>query len=166
MDTLSDHNLLQLVDSPTRNHNILDLFATNRPSLVTECITIPGISDHEAVSVLSYVKARTQSPATRKIYLWHKANFHPIKEKIQQFSSILLSHHSLDFPVNTLWSDFKELCDNRFSLISCKLIATNINHPYISPLIKRLSRRKQCCYNRAKQSHGTEYWQLYYNLKK
>jgi len=100
MDTLSDHNLFQLVDSPTRNHNILDLFATNQPSLVTECITIPGISDHEAVSVLSYVKDRTQSPATRKIYLlWHKANFHPIKEKIQRFSSNLLLHHSLDFPL-------------------------------------------------------------------
>jgi len=35
-----------------------------------------------------------------------------------------------------------------------------------SSLIKRLSRRKQRCYNRARLSHHPEDWQLYYQLKK
>ena len=47
--------------SQIRSH-ILDIFATNQPSLVTECTTIPGISDHEAVVVLSHVTAITQPP--------------------------------------------------------------------------------------------------------
>jgi len=95
------------VDTPTTNHNILDIFTTNRPSLVTKCVTLPGISDHEAVSVLSHVTARTQPPVSRKIYLWSKTIFPSIKVKIQQFSANFLSHYMPDHPVNALWNDFK-----------------------------------------------------------
>ena len=74
INTMLDHNLSQLVDFPTRN-NILHVFATNQPSLVTECITIPGISNHEAIIVLSYVTARTQSSATTKDIFMTKGKF-------------------------------------------------------------------------------------------
>ena len=74
INTMLDYNLSQLVDFPTRN-NILDVFATNQPSLVTECITIPGISNHEAVIVLSNVTARTQSSATTEDIFMTKGKF-------------------------------------------------------------------------------------------
>ena len=48
-DLLISNGFTQLVDIPTRQNNILDIFATNRPSLVTKCGIIPGISDHESV---------------------------------------------------------------------------------------------------------------------
>jgi len=41
------------VEYPTRGLNILDIFLTNRPSLIISCKTIDGISDHEAVLVKS-----------------------------------------------------------------------------------------------------------------
>jgi len=34
---LLDHSLAQLVDTPQRKENILDIFATNCPSLATDC---------------------------------------------------------------------------------------------------------------------------------
>jgi len=34
---------------PTREGRVLDLFYTNKPSLVKAMSTIPGISDHDAV---------------------------------------------------------------------------------------------------------------------
>ena len=51
IDLFVTHGVNQLVDSPTRDNNILDIFATNRPSFIVDCKVIPGISDHEAVYV-------------------------------------------------------------------------------------------------------------------
>jgi len=44
----------QLVDMPTRGSNILDIFATNRPQ---EVIVSPGLSDHELITVESFIVA-------------------------------------------------------------------------------------------------------------
>ena len=51
IDELNSGGFIQMAEQPTRGNNILDLFATNRPSLVKQIIIIPGISDHEIVSV-------------------------------------------------------------------------------------------------------------------
>ena len=45
-ETLSDANLNQMVNLPTRVNNILDLFLTPNPTLVNHINIIPGISDH------------------------------------------------------------------------------------------------------------------------
>ena len=57
LDLINMHSLTQMVDFPTRNNNILDIFITNRPSLLIQCYPQPGISDHEIVYVVSYIKA-------------------------------------------------------------------------------------------------------------
>ena len=46
---VDDCYFTQLVNSSTRNENILDIIFTNRPSFINYCNVIPGISDHEAV---------------------------------------------------------------------------------------------------------------------
>ena len=53
LDFVTDYGFLQLVQSPTRNNNTLDIFFTNQPSFVESCEVIPGISDHEIVSIIS-----------------------------------------------------------------------------------------------------------------
>ena len=53
LDLVSNHGLSQYVDFPTRGQNTLDIFLTNRPSMISSCLPIPGISDHEAVLVHS-----------------------------------------------------------------------------------------------------------------
>ena len=64
------------------------------------------------------------------------------------------------------WNHFKSLCNVCTSLIPSKSISTNNNHPWISTFIKRLSKQKQHCYNRARFLHHPEDWHLYYKLKK
>ena len=44
-----DNFFVQFVTFPTRNDNTLDIFATNRPSLVNKCFPISGIGDHDGV---------------------------------------------------------------------------------------------------------------------
>ena len=48
LDTFSMLGLSQMVMFPTRLDNTLDVFLTNRPSLVNRCELVPGISDHDA----------------------------------------------------------------------------------------------------------------------
>ena len=49
IDIVQDHGLHQLVTSPTRGINILDLFLSNDPSMVINIEILPGISDHEVL---------------------------------------------------------------------------------------------------------------------
>jgi len=42
-----DVGLLQVIHNPTRGDVILDVFLTNRPSLLSQCSVIPGLSDHD-----------------------------------------------------------------------------------------------------------------------
>ena len=49
----------QIVTSPTRQNNILDIFITNRPSLTSQCHTIPGLGDHHAISIHSLISTST-----------------------------------------------------------------------------------------------------------
>ena len=57
---MQEYEFSQTINFPTRKNNILDIFITNRPSLITFCSTIPGISDHEAVCIKSAIQATIQ----------------------------------------------------------------------------------------------------------
>jgi len=81
LDFLQDNTLYQLVNYSNRGSKILDVFITNRPSLVELCKTIDGIGDHEAVLVSSYFLAPTGHPVERSIYLWSQSNFDEIRQK-------------------------------------------------------------------------------------
>jgi len=58
LDTMHDLGLEQIVNFSTRGSNILDVFMTNKPTLVNRCEPIPGVSDHEtAVFVDAHIVA-------------------------------------------------------------------------------------------------------------
>ena len=81
ISTFNDLGLTQVVTFPTRQLNTLDLFLTNRPALVSKCVPLPGVSDHEMVLTISNIKARHHKPAPRKILLWKKTNPIMIKKR-------------------------------------------------------------------------------------
>ena len=62
LDLIETHGFTQIVDFPTRGNNILDIFCTNRPSLINVCCPLPGISDHEAISVSSATLVKLNPP--------------------------------------------------------------------------------------------------------
>ena len=73
-DTLANTGLQQIVNFPTRSNNTLDVVLTNRPSLVKQCVGMPGLSDHDIVFVETSSCALRHKPARRKILLWKHAN--------------------------------------------------------------------------------------------
>ena len=64
---------------PTRLGATLDLFMTNRPSLVDKCRPAPGVGDHDIVYVTSSASVRRPKPVQHKIYLWNKADLDTMK---------------------------------------------------------------------------------------
>jgi len=79
---MHDCGFTQLVNFPTRNDNILDRFFTYRPSLVQECYSDPGVSDHEIVTVKVESEASYNPSNSYKIYLWNSANISELKESM------------------------------------------------------------------------------------
>ena len=68
---VQEYGFSQVIDFPTRGSNILNIFMTNRPSLLHSCNPISGISDHEAVCIESSVSITQQQYTNRKSFLWH-----------------------------------------------------------------------------------------------
>ena len=151
----------------TGGSNILDIFVTNRSSLVEMCDTIDGISDHEAILVVSSVLANLSHPSKRLIYLWAKADFNAIRGNMQSLSEDFLNKFSILTPVDVLWDEFLYIClVGCMDSISTKLTSSKYKHPWINNCIKKITRRKQRAYNLACRSNlGTD-WSKYYDLKR
>ena len=83
-----DSELVQLQRSPTRQGALLDLFATNKPDLVSEISNIPGIStagDHDIIVVDSDIKPQVSKCPPRKVYKWHRANLDALRHDAALF---------------------------------------------------------------------------------
>ena len=64
-----------VVTFPTRLENTLDIFITNRPTQVSKCTSIPGLSDHDIdLTDTNFIPLR-QKPPKRLVYLWKKQIF-------------------------------------------------------------------------------------------
>ena len=82
LNFLDTNGLCQIVSTPTRGTNVLDIFLTNRPSLIETCNVVDGISDHEPVAVKSNLMVKLAPPPTRTLYVWSQADFSMIRHTI------------------------------------------------------------------------------------
>ena len=73
LDTIRELGLNQIIDFKTNDKNILDLFLTNNPNLITRKELIPGLGDHNAIIVNNKVTVLKKTDKTRRIFLWKKA---------------------------------------------------------------------------------------------
>ena len=139
---MNTFGLTQTVDFPTRLSNTLDIFLTNRPSLINYCTPIAGISDHEAVLTESNISIFVQKQPRRKIYLWNRADSSLIRNFFYDFSNEYLHSNTTDTPINQLWTDFKSACHFCLdTLVPSKLSSNKTsNRPWITTYIKRICR--------------------------
>ena len=70
MEIIKNFNLQQMVTTPTRQENILDIFLTNTSSLVQNTETLPslGTSDHDIVFHELHIKIWRPLKAQRTNY--------------------------------------------------------------------------------------------------
>ena len=98
LEFMMNYGFVQMINTPTRGRNILDVFFTNRPSLVVSCDVLSGISDHEIVCILSKISAtylqdsrRHKMTSTRFGPPWLTNNIKRLSKKKQRWYNIARS---------------------------------------------------------------------------
>jgi len=119
-EDLNPQHETYVVTFPTWKDVTLDLFLTNRQSLIGRCESLPALSDHEIVLVISEVGAKRQKPVKRKIQLWKKADFDAIRKEIAVFNT---QFHTT-FSTEVLSRQCGDLSSR-----SCLKLWTNLFHP-------------------------------------
>ncbi|CAC5414252.1 unnamed protein product [Mytilus coruscus] len=108
LDLLNNLGMDQLVNFPTRKDNILDIFCTKQPNLITKIKSIPGISDHNIVLVDAICMPKRATQCPHKIFLWKKVDLEKIKNIIKSFIYDLLSQTTLELTIDQWWIKFRD----------------------------------------------------------
>ena len=164
---LSQYDLTQVHRSPTRESNLLDLFFTNKPGLVKSSISIPGISDHEIVLTDCSIKPLINKQQPRRIHLWKRTDWDKLKTEAVKFKESFLSLAG-SWSVTENFNSFKSFIDQLTSKhVPTRLLRANTKHlPWITQAIRRMCKRKQRLFSKAKRSHKSKDWAEYKNAKK
>ena len=142
---ISHTGLEQAVDFPKRGDTCLDLFLTNRPSLIKKIYPGPGIglSDHDTVHIESDLKAARRKPTKRKINLWQKANMDEVRNAASQFNNSFLTTFTTESPVEDMWQLTKLTLHTIIETsVPSKMTSVNFSQPWCNTAIKRLSRQQ------------------------
>ena len=158
LNTLSEHELHQLQHKPTRYSSVLDLFCLNKPDLVKDISIIPGFSDHDMVVVDTHLSLNINRKIPRKINQWSKADWDKIKSDTVNYQEEFIK----DAESRTVDQNYKAFQDFIMSIINKyvpqKLSSTRRNVPWLTTAIKRLCKKKQRLYNKARKRHSPRIW--------
>ena len=165
IDLMYDLGSEQIVDFPTRSSNTLDIFVTNRPTLVNKCIPIPGLSDHDIVMVDANIVPARQKPPKRLIYLWKQCNLTDMEQDLHQSVQGFLKVSTTSTPIDSLWASFKSICMTALHKhVPTKLTSGRFSQPWCNRKIRRLARRKQRAFRKAKRTGSNKVWLRYKGL--
>ena len=149
LELVQDFQLDQLVTFPTRGMNILDLFLTTHPSIVLTCKPSPGLSDHDAVLIKLSPLLHPTKQHPRKIFLYNRANWDIICEKLLNISDQYFQLNDTTFgSINENWKFFH----NHFLTIihnhvPFKYVCRRTHLLWMTTEIKHLIRKRQRVYN-------------------
>ena len=162
-----DYNLHQVVTSPTRENNILDLVFINFPFLVLNVSILPGLSDHDMVSVEILISPVRIKQPSRKIFLCKKWKFDLINEDLAEYNTST-SNDMLEYlSVNDLWINFKHVLSTTMEKhIPTKMISLNTNIPWHRQTRKRAARLKRRAYDKAKSTNAPGDWEVHRKLRR
>ena len=107
LDVIDENELQQLQLEPIRNDAILDLFFTNKPSLVKNITVIPRISDHDTVVVDTALTITPNVRLPRKIRQWSKTDWDKVKEEVTTYRDIYF-HKARNHSVEENYKNFQD----------------------------------------------------------
>ena len=99
--------------------------------------------------------------------MWKKANITELKKELEEFSRKLTESNSDDESVEEVWSKihsaFIEAIDKH---VPTKVLSPKPQQPWVNQTIKRLSRRKNRAWRRAKITGREQDWKRFKELQK
>ena len=112
VELLNDHYLSQLINSPTRGNNILDLVITNMPDLVSLTRILPSeetsvFTDHHAITFDFSAFLKQPRRSTRTVYNYARGNVDGLCAALQETDLSSTISESSD-NINVDWKQWKE----------------------------------------------------------
>ena len=168
LDTLSDTNMQQIVDFPTRESNTLELLITNRPGLVHRLRATPGISDHNSIAECDLdCNAQISRPVPHKVFLWAKADIKKLRKQIHKQTRNYVQTYNITAPVETLWTSFKNIIDEAVtSCVPTKMTSPRYSQPWFTRACRQAVRQKNRAYNKARRTNRLSDWERFKDLRK
>ena len=80
LDFVSASFLTQLINTPTRNDNILDLVLSTNPDIIYDLEIHPGMSDHNAITYQVNLSVKRQKKPDRYVYQYKKGNIENVEK--------------------------------------------------------------------------------------
>ena len=137
------------------------------PNYIDQCKVVAGFSDHEAVNFSLNTKPKISKKVRRKVYLFGKADMCALKAELMDFQSEFLENHPASQSVEESWNLFKnktnELMDKH---IPSKMTSTKHSNPWITQEVRRMSKKKQRLYNKAKVTNKPDDWKHFKEYQK
>ena len=116
-----------------------------------------GKADHDIIHVEYDIKAKRIKQALRKIYLYKRADMEGLRDHLARFRDSFLSSDHSHISVNDMWVSFKsEVLEAVERFIPTKMTKTNYSLPWIDHSIKRLIRKREKLYFRARKSSSPD----------
>ena len=164
LECLSEHHLQQLQHKSTRLDSVLDLFCSNKPALVKDITVIPGVSDHDMVVIDTELKMHLNKKKPRNIKLWSKADWTRIKKDMTDYQETFMTK-AAERSVDENYLDFTKFVNKMInSYVPEKRASSRRNAPWITPELRKLCRKKQRLYNKARRSHKPGDWEVLKNI--
>ena len=116
-----------------------------------------GKADHDIIYVEYDIKAQRIQQAPRKIYLHKRADMDGLRDHLARFRDSFLSSDHSHMSVNDMWVSFKsEVLEAIERFIPTKMTKTKYSLPWIDHSIKRLIRKREKLYFRARKSNSPD----------
>ena len=107
LELINTNVLIQMQLSPSRGDNILDLVLATLPDQITKVETVPGMSDHEAISVTLGIAKMYKRKKPRTVYLYKRGDMHGLRDALNDFKDDFLNSNPLERGVQANWDLLK-----------------------------------------------------------
>jgi len=166
IDVMLEYGLEQIVDQPTRHQNILDLFFLNHPNDEYTVNILPGLGDHDIVSVDINVQHQINKLCRREIYLYDRADWDSIRQDVISLMDTSEFNSPDDRTVDELWMKFKDtVMQSMRSHIPRKFTRTRCDLPWLTSTIRKQIRKRNKLYHQYKTSHSEDVRTRFLTLK-
>lgn len=168
VNLVASMNLFQLVTTPTRNNNLLDLLITDSPGYFMDIDTLDPIDDldHRVIYGTFNIVTPKSHNIKRKVWLYDRANY-------ERLNNLFLSTDWDDLFSSS--PDIDVITDNFTSLIlyyaeECipnKLITIRSrDKPGVTAEVRRLLRVAKRLHSKAKRSQNPVHWEHFRNARR
>ena len=159
MDIVQDNFLIQLVDTPTRDGNILDLVLASSSDIAYNLLVKEPFSDHNFITFTLNGLPYTKRKSLKLKYFYKNANWAQLKETL---SFIPWQCAFLDDNIDRNWEAWTDLLFTVIDDYIPRRRANSMkNSQWITKELLELCRRKRSLYKKAKRLDKPGNWEVY-----